>query len=264
MPSPFPGMDPYLEGTQWTSVHTQLSVEIARQLAPRLRPRYVVRTPRRFVMAATDSEDQITISPASLFPDVGVVESARSPMATSPDLSSSVAVLPLHLPTVMPEAIPQVTIEIRDVSEHQLVTAIEVLSPTNKRNPGRDDYLTRRNRFLMSESHLIEIDLLRRGQRVPMRDPLPQLPYFILLSRAERRPDTEVWPIALDQELPEIPVPLLVGDSDVSLDLQHALSAMYDMFAYDLDIDYSIQPEVALKPEQWAWAQKRIGAQPRT
>jgi len=175
MPSPFPGMDPYLEGSLWTSVRTQLSVEIARDLAPRLRPRYVVRTPRRFVLAGADVEEEITVSTANLYPDVGVAEAGVAVVGAQ-DASEPVAVAPLQVHTVMPELVPHVTIEIRDTADHALVTAIEVLSPTNKRGQGRRDYLARRNRFLLSTAHLMEIDLLRAGDRLPMREPLPSVP----------------------------------------------------------------------------------------
>src|SRR5205823_2575020 len=70
-------------------------------------------------------------------------------------------------------AVPHVTIEIRDAANRQLVTAIEVLSPTNKRGDGRSEYLAKRQRLLLSTAHLMEIDLLHQGQRVPMQQPLP-------------------------------------------------------------------------------------------
>ena len=128
MRSPFPGMDPYLEGALWTSVHMQLSLEIARELAPMLRPTYVVRTPRRFV----------------------AIESSGGG--------------------------DEVTVEIRDSADHELVTAIEILSPTKKRGLGRKECISQRNRFLLGGVHLIEIDLLRAGERVPIRKPLPPYP----------------------------------------------------------------------------------------
>lgn len=257
MPSPFPGMDPYLEGPLWTSVHVQLSVEIARQLAPLLRPRYVVRTPRRFVMSGAEGEEEIAISAAGLYPDVAVAETGASAPAPR-ERSEGIAVAPLQVPTVMPELVPHVTVEIRDSSDHELVTAIEVLSPTNKRGRGRRDYIARRNRFLLSTVHLMELDLLQEGDRVPMCDPLPDSPYFAFLSRGDRRPLTEVWPIALRDRLPALPIPLLAGDPDVRLDLQQAFNNMYDIFGYDLDIDYAQPPEVALKPHEWEWAQQII------
>ncbi len=215
MPSPFPGMDPYLEGSLWMSVHTQLAVEIARQLAPRLRPRYLALTMK---------------SPIP----------ARNP-------------------------IPHVTVEIRDTAHRQLVTAIEVLSPTNKRGDGRQEYLVKRQRILTSDAHLLEIDLLREGRRLPTLEPLPDMDYGVFLSRAEQRPAVGVWPIRLRSPLPQIPVPLLPGDADVLLDLQLAFTQVYDLIGYDLAVDYSGPPEVPLAPEDAAWAaqlleNRRVGA----
>jgi len=249
MPSPFPGMDPYLEGSEWTSVHTELSSEIARQLAPKLRPRYIARTTRRFV---TDTLDDVTITTGDLYPDVGVFKSAHP--AREREEMITVAPPPLQLATVIPERVPHVTVEIRDVAHRTLVTAIEVLSPTNKRGAGYREYLEKRQRLLHSTAHLMEIDLLRAGQRVPMREPLPAAPYFVFLSRAERRPVMDVWPIQLDMRLPVVPVPLLAGDPDVTLDLQLALNTVYDALNYDLSVDYTRSPESPLPASAAAWA----------
>jgi hypothetical protein len=221
MPSPFPGMDPYLEGSLWMTVHSQLSAEIARQLAPKLRPRYLALMTERFVL----------------------------------EIPEGVAVA-----TVMLTPVPHVTVEIRDVPDRQLVTAIEVLSPTNKRGEGRSEYLAKRQRLLLSTAHLMEIDLLRQGQRVPMQQPLPPAPYFVLLCRAETRPFSEVWPIALNEPLPVVPVPLLPGDADVSLDLQQALTTIYNLLGYDLAIDYTNPPEVPLRSDEAAWVEERLRA----
>ncbi|HZK81443.1 MAG TPA: DUF4058 family protein [Humisphaera sp.] len=255
MPSPFPGMDPYLEGPLWTSVHTQLSVEIARQLSPMLRPRYVARTPKRFVIATAEDEDDITVSTADTYPDVSVAKTSDS---STPFGSTAFDSSPLQLATVMPAAIPHVTVEIRDVANQQLVTAIEVLSPTNKRGRGREEYVERRERFLLSADHLIEIDLLRTGQRVPMVRKLPSAPYFVVLSRAKRRPIIDVWRIQLNEILPTIPIPLANGDADVPLDLRRAMASVYDEFNYDLDIDYGRPPHIALNEADAAWAREQI------
>jgi hypothetical protein len=100
---------------------------------------------------------------------------------------------------------------------------------------------------------LLEIDLLRRGQRVPMQQPLPPADYFIFLSRAERRPLTEIWPLTVRDPLPVVPVPLLPGDDDAPLDLQHAFTAAYDLLGYDLAVDYTHSPEIPLTAEDQAW-----------
>jgi Protein of unknown function (DUF4058) len=213
MPSPFPGMDPYLEGALWTTVHFSLSAETVRQLAPQLRPCYLVLPAERFVMETPESV------------------------------------------AVIPTPIPHVTIEIRDTANRQLVTAIEVLSPTNRRGDGRQEYLAKRRRILLSTAHLLEIDLLRQGQRVPMQKPLPSTPYFIFLSRAEKRPLTEIWPISLKEPLPVVPIPLLPGDADVALDVQQVFTTTYDLLGYDLALDYTQSPELPLPQEDMAWAE---------
>jgi hypothetical protein len=239
MPSPFPGMDPYLEGALWTTFHFAFGAEIVRQLAPRLRPRYLVLPVERFVI---DTFDDIAIT-TNIYPDVGVAKSTREASAVyAPTVMDS----PLHLATVIPEAVPHVAIEIRDTANRQLVTAIDILSPTNKRADGRMEYLSKRRHILLSTTHLLEIDLLRQGRRLPMRDPLPPAEYFILLSRAETRPISEVWPLALRDRLPAVPIPLLPGDTDVTLDLQHTFTATYDLLGYDLAIDYMCSPEPVL------------------
>ena len=249
MPSPFPGMDPYLEGSLWMTVHTQLSAEIARQLAPKLRPKYLALTTERFVYEEPES---VAIATSSLYPDVGVAESGRKELGGAP---AAVATPPLRVATLMPTPVPHVTVEIRDTANRQLVTAIEVLSLTNKRGEGREEYLVKRRRLLLSTAHLIEIDLLRQGRRVPMPDPLPATSYFVFLSRAEHRPMTDVFPIALSDPLPAVPVPLLGGDPDVSLDLQAALRNIYDLLGYDLAIDYSQPPEIPLQHDEEQWVE---------
>ncbi len=254
MPSPFPGMDPYLEAPDCQSVHTHLSVEIARYLAPRLRPKYFVRSEKNYILAAMDDETSQALMARHL-PDVSVVQISDNPL---PQSSVALMEAPLHLSVEIPEEEPHITVEIRDVAERQLVTSIEILSLTNKIGDGRGDYLTRRAHVLKSPVHLLEIDLLRRGQRVPMTEPLPQADYFVILSRAQARPVADVWPISVRGSLPTVPVPLLPGDQDVSLDLQAVLNSMYDAFAFDLEFDYGKPPWIPLKTDDAAWAAQLI------
>jgi hypothetical protein len=240
MPSPFPGMDPYLEGSLWTTFHFAFGAELVRQLAPRLRPRYLALPVERLVL---DEASEIAVLTSNIYPDVSVL-SARPQMPAAHTALGGEA--PLQLATIIPEAVPHVSIEIRDVAQRQLVTAIEILSPTNKRGDGRAEYLAKRRRILLSTAHLLEFDLLRQGHRVPMQQPLPDAPYFVLLSRAERRPLMDIWPIRLDEVLPTIPVPLLTGDADLLLDLQATFTATYDLIGYDLMVDYHERPDVPL------------------
>lgn len=247
MPSPFPGMDPYLEGSLWTSVHSQLAAEIARQLSPLLDPKYVALTTERYVI---DTPDDISVTTSDIYPDVAVKQVGVE-IVTS---KSALLEAPLHLATVIPAQFPLVNLQIRDVRSRQLVTSIELLSPVNKRGPGRRRYVNKRQRILLSSTHLLEIDLLRRGRRVPMQEPLPSYPYFVLLSRESHRPMTDTWPIRLQDALPPVPIPLLDGDPDVRLDLQAAFNHVYDTIGYRRIVDYTRPPEITLPEKDAAWA----------
>lgn len=253
MSNPFPGMDPYLEGPLWTTVHHNLVEEIARQLAPQLRPKYFAFTDQRIVVA---SPDPIEISPRSRLPDVGVYGVEPTQLGGA----SALVAAPLVLDALIPEAVPQSFVEIRDVQERQLVAAIEVLSPSNKRGEGLEDYRKKRRELLAGEVHFLEIDLLRIGERFPVAGPLPSVPYFVFLSRANCRPRIEIWPIPLEQSLPTVPVPLLPGDADVYLDLQLAFQTVYDLFGYDRGVDHSGPARVRLTDDQATWAEERLRA----
>jgi hypothetical protein len=154
-------------------------------------------------------------------------------------------------------------IEIRSVGEEQLVTVIELLSPVNKR-PGADAadaYERKRRDVLHSTVHLLAIDLLRGGRRPALVTPLPDVPYFIILSRVERRPQVEIWPVSLREAIPVIAVPLREGDADVPLDLTQALQRIYTSARYDLRIDYTkAPPPPALSPEDAAWLDEHLQA----
>lgn len=244
MPSPFPGMDAYLEGGEWMSFHAEFCVEIARQLRPKLRPRYIAQPIKRIV-----TDDGLTITSGTdwetknMFPDAGLAQISPTPLPAGGS-ELAIAEPSLRAATVMPEQVPQYAVEIRDVEGRQLVTLIELLAPANKQGEGYDEYITKRRRVLLSSVHLLEIDLLRKGQRVPMRQPLPDSPYFIFLSRAEQRPITEIWAIGLEQRLPVVPVPLLLDDAEVPLDLSSAFTSVYDSVGYDLLIDYTQRPDM--------------------
>lgn len=251
MSNPFPGMDPYLEGDLWITVHTDLCAEIARQLSPKLRPKYIALSTRRVVLAPADENDKPT---GDRYPDVGVLTS--QPAGSTAAVASPSA--PLILTANLPEPIPHVSVEIHDVQGRRLVTCIELLSPTNKRGPGREEYAGKRFEILSGPVHLVEIDLLRQGIRFPTTEPLPDSPYFVFISRSGQRHAVEVWSIPLEQPLPVVKVPLLPEDEDVPLDLQQALSVVYDIIGYDEMIDYSQPPPGPLTPQQAAWIEEQL------
>jgi hypothetical protein len=144
-------------------------------------------------------------------------------------------------------------LEIRDRRGRELITVIEVLSPSNKRSgEDRESYLSKRREILRSHAHLVEIDLLRGWTPMPMRD-RPACDYSVMVSRAERRPKAGFWAIGMRDRLPVIPIPLRSEDGDVRIDLQEALNSAYDAAAYERYI-YEEGPEPALSSIDAEWA----------
>jgi len=238
-------MDPYLEGPLWPSFHTQLCAEIARQLTPALGPRYIALVEGRLVVEAVDD---FTTARRAITPDVTVA-------GEQPVSGGGIAVRepPLRLAAAMEVEVPQHFVEVREIPSMVVVTVIEVLSPANKTGEGRSDYLRKRRAVLNSDAHLIEIDLLRGGARPPMRDPLPDYPYFALIHRASQRPMADTWPVGLRDRLPSIDVPLLPPDADAILDLQAAFDGAYDSVGYGrvLDRSRTLDPRLAADDEAW-------------
>lgn len=248
MPNPFPGMDPYLEGPFWTTVHHNLIEEIARQLSSKLRPKYFTLTEARVVIATPDPIEQFDVQRRS--PDVYVVPSGKRGNVSEAALAGN----SIMLETAVPEEMEQTFIEIRDAKSRALVTAIEVLSPTNKRGSGLKEFRKRRLEFLSSSAHYMEIDLLRIGKRYPIMGTIPSVPYFVFLSRVNQRPRVQTWPIPMTEPFPVVNVPLLPDDADATLDLQQAWSTIYELFSYFEMADHEHPPVVPLTPDQTAWA----------
>ncbi|GAB1538088.1 DUF4058 family protein [Scytonema sp. NUACC21] len=255
MPSPFPGMDPYLEGYLWSDVHNALASKIRAFLAPQLRPKYAARL-EVYVVEDTSPSSEIGI----LYPDVEVLQVRQRREVETPTQSSGVMTTPapLTLPVIQPVEVRIPTVEIRDTANNVLVSCIEILSPVNKREPGITDYRKKRQRLYNASVHLIEIDLLRRGNRSFNHPRIPDVPYLITLTRASEGM-IDLWPLTLQETLPTIPVPLRDGDPDAVLELQAALNAIYDEAGYDLSIDYTQPPPPpALSDADIEWMQTRL------
>jgi hypothetical protein len=147
------------------------------------------------------------------------------------------------------------------------VTRVEVLSPSNKcpNMPGWELYMRKRQSVLLEGVNLVEIDLLRGGQRMPMLDPWPDSPYTLLVAQAMKAHLCKVWPANFQRPLPLIPVPLAKPDPDVRLNLQPMIEAIYQRFRYDRSIDYTrpLTPPLASEDAAWLEAQLRRRAGPK-
>ncbi len=264
MPSPFPGMDPYLEAPhRWPGVHHGLIGELQARLNQLLRPRYVATIEERvYISHQNDPGRQLIRVPDVLVTrgEAGRRKTAggRPPKArTRLAIAEPVEIEPVEiLIELLDDEIREARLVVKDVATRETVTVIEIISPSNKvaGAEGRADYLRKRQEVTTSPVHLVEIDLLRGGVPIFVRNELAECDYLVHISRAERRPKGTVWPILLRQRLPEIGIPLRGRDADAPIDLQDLLAAAYDRGAYDLLIDYSLPPDPPLNPEDAAWA----------
>jgi len=245
-------MDPYLEGHLWPDVHIGLAFLIKEQLAPKISPKYLVQTNTYTVEDTSPEEDVGIMYPdVELFRRTDIVREPAAPYVAGEELAATPSTVTLpHAPTVEVR-IPFV--EIRDRKNNQLVTAIEILSPVNKRQPGLLPYRKKRERLLAAGVHFLEIDLLRRGQR-PFKHPyLPTAHYYVNLTR-HHSGKTEIWAFDVKEKLPLVPVPLLAPDKDTLLDLDKALSLLYERSLYHLAIDYAeTPPPPAFSTQEQVW-----------
>jgi hypothetical protein len=252
-------MDPYIENPEiWSDFHGNIAPEIQGRLNQIIRPRYVA----RLVPRVTYEVVEITHA-RGIRPDVGIWQ----PQPPSGGIAEAVAVItPAPVESAVQWEFPLrlLSVEIRTTGTLELVTAIEILSPVNKR-PGHGayrNYQRKRSELLRSSAHLLEIDLLRGGERPPLEFPVPPAPYYVTLSRAERRPTVEVWPIHLQDSLPVPPVPLLEPDPDVPLDLGAVVAAVYERGAYADLIDYRRPPPPPeLSEDEVLWLDTRLREQ---
>ncbi|MCA9010125.1 MAG: DUF4058 family protein [Planctomycetaceae bacterium] len=251
MPSPFPGMNPWMEAPElWPGVHAAFISEIRSHLNTVMPPRYFADVDERVILCDVD-DPMIRL----IVPDVTVRE-AHVP-GTSDSGSAAVATItPALRAHVADTQLKERRIVIRLTEGQSVVTAIEILSPANKLkgSASRTSYLSKRRDLLQSEAHFIEVDLLRAGNRTEPTTGMDQADYLIWLSRSQNRTTVDYWPTALESPLPTIPVPLLPDDSDVVLNLQTVLHDVHDRNGYVRRLDYSQPvPSPPLTDKQVAW-----------
>jgi hypothetical protein len=225
---------------------------VAERISAQVAPRYIVKIDEHVFIHEFSAEQRRFLGRA----DISVGRRLSSGDAR-PGTATAVCEAPAegYVPAIDIERLAFV--EIRDRRSRQLVTLIELLSPANKRSGGdRDQYLAKRQEVFCSTAHLVEIDLLRGGQRPPLED-LPPCDYCVMVSRSEQRPRVGLWPLQLGERLPVIPIPLRAPDPDSQLDLQEVLHDIYDKAHYESYV-YDGSPDPPLSPEDAAWARQFV------
>lgn len=263
MPSPFPGMDPYLENpVWWPDFHHRFITYAAEVMYPDLRPRYRARIGERVYLVEP---------PQHLYPDIAILgeEKEEGPLTiVGPAGERQIAVAQADPPMMIKfpaEELQQGFIEVFH-ADGEVVTAIEVLNPVNKTpTRGLNNYLEKQKQLLYSNTHLLEIDLLRSGTHavaVPSESVAQECAawnYLVCVRRAPTRYHFEVYPATVRTRLPRIRVPLRAPDPDIVLDLQAVFARCYDSGGYEDFVDYNAEPPLPLAPDDAAWADVLLG-----
>jgi hypothetical protein len=256
MPCPFPGFDPYLEMQPfWSDFAPKLLTAISNDLLSRLVPRYDVRIEEYIMLTEEDRnlhrfQPDVTVSAGA-----GWMPGAKGGLAVAE---------PVHVELEYPdyEPLTQRRLKIIHRPSERVVTAIELLSPSNKA-PGADAvgaYLDKRAELIACRCHLVEIDLLRGGQRLPMVGDLPPGDYFAYIGRVGKKPRCEVIAWSLRSPLPTVPIPLLAPDPDDLLDLQVVFRTAYEPALYDRRLPYDSPLDPPLRREDEAWVREALMA----
>ncbi|MBY0526396.1 MAG: DUF4058 family protein [Gemmataceae bacterium] len=260
MPSPFPGMDPYLEDPGlWPDVHHGIISQMQAELNQAVGPKYYVRVEDRVYL--TDLDDAAR---SLLIPDLRVGERpGKHDLRLHPGSTVALEVAePEVMTTLVDDEIHEARLEVVDRVDRHVVTVIEVVSPSNKvvGSRGRASYQQKRNQIMNSQCHWVEIDLLRTGTALVPQAVVAACDYFIHVSRVGNRPKGLIWRIHLAQRLPAVSIPRKDEDPDVKLDLQHVFETAYERGAYDRSVDYRQPPTVPLLPDQASWADQLLKA----
>jgi len=243
-------MDPFLELQEWEDFHTTFHTVIRELLSPRIEPRYLVRVERRVYVESPGEAD-----PMFRRPDASMFWTGETASRTAMAADPSTSLEPFEGEAPMPEVRREAYLLIHLQETMEVVTVLETLSPANKRpgGDGRREYLKKREEVLQSKSHLVELDLLRGAERLPMMRPLPPADYYAIVSRHLRRPKAAIFRWTIRDRLPTILVPLKSGDPDVPLDLQAAFTTVYDRARYDLSLNYGLDLQPPLGDDDDAW-----------
>ena len=261
MPNAFPGVNPYVEVSgRWLGFHNVLIAQCSLALNRVLPDNYLAVVEERIELAPDDPSDDDSRRRRQRLPDVAVTRDLYS--APAPDGGSAV-LLDLEpalrtLPSY--EELPESYIDIRSDPDDELVTCIELLSPTSKAASGRGEYWAKRAGVLRGTASLVEIDLLLGGRRLEVREPMPPGDYFAIVSRGDRRPTCEVYAWSIRRPLPRLPIPLRPGEPDVVLDLAAAYETTYTGGRFDRAARHDRPLPGPLSDADRAWVAERVAA----
>lgn len=225
-------LDPRLEHQGlWHDFHARFVVALANHLSDALAPRYVAVVDERVYLAI---EQDV---PRLVRPDVAVVDRPEAPTLAERGQghASAATTRPIVVSVAVRDEIRERSVAIRTPAG-QLVTSLEVLSPNNKRpgHEGRRSYLEKREQLLAAGIHLVEMDFLLKGERMPLATEWPACDRAVLVVRARRLHAAELYPIGLEDVLPTIALPLLEPEPDFPLALQPLLEHVWHTARYDV------------------------------
>ena len=257
MKSPFPGMDPYLE-PHWPGLHTQLAALATAQLNGRLPDDLVARPEERVAIGSVEEYGRGVAGDVVVYqPDSTGMDPGEGGLAIS---------APFKL-VADAEPLTERIVRIIRADDGQLVTVIEFISPANKVGAGLDEYRQKRDELLGGGVHVVEVDLIRRGNwrrllRPHLSPAEADAPYRVTI-RVGRRHTAYLYPISVRQPLPGIPIPLRPGDAEVKLDLQALLDQAYAAGRYGRTLDYTQPPDPALDEDDAVWAERLLAGRTR-
>jgi hypothetical protein len=221
MPSPFPGMDPYLEDPAiWPVFHHQLVMCLYQVLLTELVNRYRARVCQRQY-----------VTEQALFT------------------------------SVLREEHHEDYLEIRTRNDGRLVTLLDVVSPCNKlTREGREAYLAKRKEGRAANANLVELDLILQGQPMLdyARDGLPDWDHLITVTRSTQPERYEIYTTTLQKPLPSFKLPLAPDDKDTTLHLQQGFTRCYEQGGFMAKIDYEKDPPQVLKDEDRRWVRQLL------
>jgi hypothetical protein len=245
-------MDPYLESpVNWQDFHATFVLILREAISDQLPANYYARV------------DEFTIAlepellPSKRFrPDVSVIRNPDLPRGglAVANVAAVAGILELeNLSDYFPHS--EIFIELVHVLDREVVTVLELFSPTNKVGEGRAKYFEKREKLMRSNVHVVELDFLRAGKRIALNRPLPNDDYFVFISPGNRRPKCEILHWTIRQPLPSIPIPLRDPDPSITIDLQAVFRTTYERGRYWRMIDYTQSPPAPpLEPPDAEWA----------